>query len=134
MTARTPTTSDARTIVERYVREILSGNGPATAEDLISNDTLRQKDYAFRSAFPDLRVISQQLIVDDDLVGLSATGRGTHRGIFQGVPPTGRRWSATCTAIYRVADGRIADFWINWDLLSIMEQLGAVRRPPGASA
>ena len=124
----------ARSVVERYVREVLNGDGPGTSDELISNEMLRQKVDGFRSAFPDLRVVTHQVLVDGDFVGVSATGRGTHHGIFQGVPPTGRSWTATCTALYRVVDGRIADFWINWDLLSILEQVGGVQRSVNASA
>jgi hypothetical protein len=43
--------------------------------------------------------------------------------------PTGKTWKATCNAHYRVANGKIVDFWVNWDWLSIMQQLGAVTGP-----
>ena len=58
----------------------------------------------------------------------------THEGLFQGCPPTGRRWTTTCTAIYRVDRGRIADSWINWDLPALMEQLACIQRADTVSA
>jgi steroid delta-isomerase-like uncharacterized protein len=127
-------TSDARTIVERYLREILNGERPTTSDELISNETFRQRVEAFRRSFPDLVVTPQVVVASGDYVAVHLSGRATHRGIFQGVPATGRAWSATCSAVYRVEDGRIADFWVNWDVLAILEQLGAVQRPAAASA
>lgn len=127
-------TPHAQDVVLRYVQEVLSGQGPATSRDLVSNETFRQRVETFRSAFPDLVVIPHVVVSNGEYVAVHASGRGTHRGIFQGVPPTGRTWSATCSALYRVENGRIADFWVNWDLLTILEQLGAIQRSAGASA
>lgn len=124
----------ARAVVERYLQEVLGGAGPATSEQLISNEALRQKVNAFRAAFPDLSVRPHLILADGEHVAVHLSGRGTHSGLFQGVPPTGRSWTASCSALYRVQQGRIADFWINWDLLAILEQLGALTRPSEASA
>ncbi|CAN5780693.1 hypothetical protein BH23CHL7_BH23CHL7_06780 [soil metagenome] len=123
-----------RAVVERYIDEVLNGHGPARAEDLISNAAFRQRVDSFRAAFPDVAVVADLIIADGEYVAVHATGRGTHRGIFQGAPPTGRRWSATTSGLYRVEDGRIADFWVNWDLLAILEQVGAIQRAGGTSA
>ena len=125
---------DSQRVVERFLREVLSGQGPASTSELVSNEAVRQRMESFRAAFPDLVVMTHLIVANGEYVAVHATGRGTHRGIFQGVRPTGRSWTATCSALYRVADGRIADSWINWDLLAILEQLGAVRRPADASA
>lgn len=125
---------EPRGVVERYLREVLSGAGPASIEELVDNGVLGDKVRSFRSAFPDLTVTPRQMVTDGDVVAVHASASGTHRKVFQGLPATGRRWSASCTALYRIEDGRIVDFWVTWDLLSIMEQLGGVKRSPGASA
>ena len=52
----------------------------------------------------------------------------THKGEFRGIAATGRRWEATASAWYQVRDGKISDFWVNWDWLAIMEAIGAVQR------
>ena len=125
---------EPRTVVERYVTELLNGGNPAAADDLVSNDEFGQRLARFREAFPDLEADARIVLAEGDLVAMHLVGRGTHVGLFQGVPPTGRRWSAQCTAIYRVTDGRIAEAWVNWDLLAILETLGGVRRTEQASA
>ena len=121
-------------VVDKFVREVVTGIGPSRTEDLIDNEILRQRLTALRSAFPDLTLAVHQLVGTDDIVAIHATASGTHRGTFQGVPATGRRWQATYTAILRISEGRIADFWENWDQLAILEQLGAVKRVEGVSA
>lgn len=122
------------TVVERYLQEVLNEGGSDSAETLVANEPLRQRATAFRTAFPDLSVRVIRILAQDGLVAVHLVGNGTHRGTFQGIRATGRPWSASCTAIYEVREGRIVDFWVNWDVLAILEQLGAVQRAATASA
>jgi predicted ester cyclase len=119
--------------VERLVDEVLNGHDLASLDELVADETLKQRVRLFLEAFPDLRVAPNLVVAEGELDAVNLTGRGTHEGTFQGVPPTGRRWAATCGAFYRVEDGRIVDAWVNWDELTILEQLGGVRRAETAS-
>ena len=88
--------------------------------------------YAVRlmhASFPDLHIGVEDLIAEGDRVVARLTAQGTHGGTFRGIPPTGRtvRWSGI--RIFRIADGRIAEHWANWDDLSLMQQLGAIAGP-----
>jgi predicted ester cyclase len=126
--------SDPRQVVERYLSEILNRKSLVAADELIGNETLKQRVSAFIAAFPDLEVAHQHLIGEGEIVAVHLSARATHQGPFQGMPPTGKRWTATCSALYQVKAGVISEAWVNWDLLAIMEQIGAVRRTEGASA
>jgi predicted ester cyclase len=121
-------------IVERYLAEVLNGGDPGAATALIADDAFWTGVHRFRAAFPDLRVTAGPIVAQGELVAVHLTGHGTHRGVFQGCPPTGREWTATCTSIYRVEAGQITRAWVNWDLLTVMEQLGAVERAATVSA
>lgn len=121
-------------VVRRYLDELQAGTDETAMAALVSDPGLRTRVTSFRRAFPDLRVATDLLIAQDDLVAVHLTGRATHQGTFQGVPPTGRPWTATCTAIYRVAGGRINESWIDWDKLAIVEQIGGFTRVATASA
>ena len=121
-------------VVQRYLDEILDMGDLALLEPLISNEALRACVRTFRRAFPDLSVTTELLIAQGDLVAVHLQARGTHQAVFQGIPATGRTWTAGCTAIYRVERGRISDFRINWDLLGILEQVGGITRGAYASA
>jgi steroid delta-isomerase-like uncharacterized protein len=120
-------------VVERYLEEVLNGHDLAALDELVADETLKQRVRLFLEAFPDLQVTPNLVVANGELVAVNLVARGTHEGTFQGVPPTGRRWAATCSAFYRVENGRIADAWINWDLLGILDQLGGVRRAETAS-
>jgi len=121
-------------VVQRFLAEVLTGAGPGIADELVANEELRQRTRGLRAAFPDLEVETRLLLAEEDLVAGHFIGRGTHLGIFQGVPPTGRAWEARWTAVYRVEDDRIADAWMTWDYLSLLEQLAAVERVATVSA
>ena len=120
-------------VVERYLAEVLAG-GVTDPAELISSEEVRQRTNRFRTAFPDLGLETGPTFAAGELVAVHLVGRATQQGLFQGVPPTGRSWEAGCTAIYHVAGGRIADAWVNWDLLAVLEQLGAVERVRTVSA
>ena len=62
------------------------------------------------------------------------TLRGTHLGEFMGVAPTGKAVSWTAIAIYRLEEGRIAECWVEPNLLGLALQTGVVSMPRGLLA
>lgn len=80
----------------------------------------------FRGAFPDLTDTIDLQLAEGDLVATRFTSTGTHRGAYRGVAPTGRKLSWSGVIIDRVRDGRIVESWGSWDLLGMLQQIGAV--------
>lgn len=134
MTAHLVESRQPAAVVSRYIDDVLAGADPSALEDLVSSRELRSRLGSFRRAFPDLAITRRLLISEGDIVAVHLTGQGTHRDYFQGVPATGRSWMAGCSALYRIQDGRIADAWVNWDTLAILEQIGGITRAAAASA
>jgi len=62
----------------------------------------------------------------DDKVVVRGRTRGTHKGEFMGIAPTVRSLELTFICIVRIADGRLAERWPQFDFYSWMEQLRAV--------
>jgi steroid delta-isomerase-like uncharacterized protein len=91
-------------------------------------DVIRRAVEAFLDAFPDLRFDVEDRIAENDRVAIRFRAGGTHRGEFRGVAPTGKAMSYTGVIIIRFEDGKIAEYWGISDVLSILEQLGAIRR------
>ena len=87
-----------------------------------------------RTAFPDLRFTINDVIAERDEVVVHWTSQGTHRGQFLGVQPTERRASVSGTSIARLKNGRIIEQWSDWNLLTLLEQLGAAAVPKGQQA
>jgi steroid delta-isomerase-like uncharacterized protein len=84
----------------------------------------RQALEALYAAFPDIRVVLDQTIVAGDDVVSRMTWRGTQRGPFLGIAPTGKHVSFSAISIIRVVDGKIAQAWVNEDDLGVLQQLG----------
>jgi predicted ester cyclase len=64
------------------------------------------------------------VVAEGDRVVLRWTARGTHRGAFLGVPPSGAAVRFTGIDIVRIADGRIQEGWAEESNLSTLGQLG----------
>ena len=84
---------------------------------------------AFRAAFPDLHYTVETVLAEGDLTAGHLTVRGTHRGEFMGITPTGKRVSWTETHVGRYANGKLVEHWGNSDDLGLLQQLGAVPAP-----
>ena len=125
---------DARAVIERYLHDVLSKPRMGAADEIVADANLRQSLESFRRAFGGLDVTPNVVVGAGEHVAVHLSAHGTHRGIFQGVPPSGRPWTAGCSAVYRVDRGRIVDSWVTWDALAILEQIGAICRPPSSSA
>ncbi len=80
----------------------------------------------FRSGMPDLRVVIDDMIAEDDKVAVRYTIEGTHEGDLFGIPPTGRRVCIESFTVERVSDGKIREHWRITDSLDMMQQLGAI--------
>src|SRR2546428_378402 len=86
--------------------------------------------HVLREAFPDFRAEIHWQAADGDLVTTFKTYHGTHRGSFFGVAPTGREIQFETVDAMRVRDGQIVEHWGVANLLSLLEQLGAVSLAP----
>lgn len=74
--------------------------------------------------FPDAREDLLETFTDGTMVAARHRFRGTHLGPMGPHAPTGRVMEATYIALYRVAGGKIAEAWAEWDNLSGLRQLG----------
>jgi predicted ester cyclase len=77
-------------------------------------------------AFPDWRWDVEEMLAVDDKVITRYVVRGTHRGEFMGVAPTGKKVAFTGINIVRLEGGKIVESWGNSDQLGWMRQIGVV--------
>lgn len=95
-------------------------SGPEGAKQLVS---------AWRTGFPDGRMIIDDLFAEGDKVVIRMTWVGTHNGQFYNTAPTGRQVSVTSIGIDRVVNGKIVEGWGEVDMLGLYQQIGAVTLP-----
>jgi steroid delta-isomerase-like uncharacterized protein len=83
------------------------------------------------SAFPDLRLDAQDVLVSGDKVVARARATGTHQGEFMGMPATGKSVDVELIDILRFGDdGLVHEHWGLFDALGMMQQLGAIAEGP----
>jgi predicted ester cyclase len=105
-----------------------SGGQPGGQHFAPGPEGTRQFVHLVRSAFLDLCVTVEQQLAEGDLVATRWTLRGTQQGAFMGMAPSGKQVSVSGTVIDRIANGTVAEEWIDWDRLGLMQQLGAMQR------
>ena len=79
-----------------------------------------------RQAFPDSRVMIDELLADGDKVIARVTMTATHKGEFMGVPATGKPVKIEGIDIIRVSGGKAVEHWGQFDNLGMLQQLGVV--------
>jgi steroid delta-isomerase-like uncharacterized protein len=97
-------------------------------------DGFRQMISMYKTAFPDLNMVIDDMLAEGDKVAFRWTGTGTQRGEMMGVPPTGKRVTGTGLIISRFAGGKIVEDHEVIDMLGMMQQLGVVPTPEQARA
>jgi steroid delta-isomerase-like uncharacterized protein len=80
----------------------------------------------FYGGFPDICHTIDETIAEDDRVVVRFTLRGTHKGDFLGIPPTGKSIEVSAIAILQVVDGHVNRLRAVFDQASMMQQLAAV--------
>jgi predicted ester cyclase len=128
--------SDNKAIVRRHLEEAVSGKRPELwneimAEDFVLHHPLLQagrSNYADAVAtlwagFPDLHEEVLDLVAEDDRVVARYVERGTHTGRFLGLAPTGRAYAKHGFVLYRMANGQLAEAWIQEDDQGYQQQL-----------
>lgn len=81
---------------------------------------------AFWVAFPGGQISLDDVISEGDEVACRFTLRATHRGEFNGMPPTGRQVTRTGITILRFSGGRCVERWSQADSLGLLRQLGSI--------
>ena len=85
----------------------------------------------FYDALPDYKHTIEDVISAGDKVVVRCTNRATHTGELMGIPPTGNKVEYGEIVIIRLADGKIAEIWVQEDDLWMMQQLGMDLVPKG---
>jgi len=133
-----------KALVRRLIEEAWNKGNLAVIDELLSPDYVlhiaapgvpdragyKQAVSMYCTALPDLRFAIEDTVAEGDKVVIRCTIRGTHKGEYMGIAPTGRQVAMTVIAIRRIEGGRIVEEWVETDRLGLMQQMGVVP-PPG---
>jgi steroid delta-isomerase-like uncharacterized protein len=137
--------TDNKQIAQRFMDECWSQGKLEAVRELVSDgcsfhdpafpsltsgaENIRRHIETCRSGFPDLQFSVDDTIAERNEVVLHWTARGTHKAQFLGMQPTNRKAAVSGTSIFRIEGGKIVEQWADWNLMSLMEQLGVATLP-----
>ncbi len=135
-------TEQNKVIVRRWIEEGWNGHNLAVVDELYAPDFVQHdptspgdvtsaaaiKQYvgAFIAGMPDLHFTIDELIAEGDKVVWRFVGTGTQTGMLMGLPPSGVRAAVDGLVVFRLANGRIAEAWVNFNALGLLQALGAI--------
>ena len=114
---------------EHAVDEMFAADGVGHGlgdEDIVGPEAFKVFHRAFVSAYPDLKVVVEDTVVDGDKVAARCRVTGKHDGHGIGLAPTNRGVEFTGMVILRVKDGKIIEAWNEFDFMKMYTQLGAL--------
>ncbi|MBB1254152.1 ester cyclase [Streptomyces alkaliterrae] len=136
-------------LVRRFVDEVIN-SGDTRAATRFCTEDYREHDPSLSSYDVDLaqamrenqevisairpRITIERIIAQDDTVSAVLGYQGRHTGDLQGLPATGREVAGTGHVTFRCVGGRIAESWWNWDMMGLLQQLGALPDAEAAEA
>jgi steroid delta-isomerase-like uncharacterized protein len=129
-----------KAVVRLFVEEFWNKGNMAAVDELlaanativlpgrghVSPDDFKAFAASLRGSFPDWHAITDDLVAEGARVAERWTGRGTHRGEFEGIAPTGRQVTVPGSVFYRFASGKITEFRGQFDGVALLRQLGAI--------
>ncbi|MGE7914359.1 ester cyclase [Lysinibacillus xylanilyticus] len=129
-------------IVKKFFEEVRSGNNPDYATELMADQVLAHQviseeeltvlrtpqDYADHvkemvEAYGDFSLEIQEFMVQENKVYVRWKQVGTHVGEVDGYQPTSLPVIEIASAVYRIEDEKIAEYWIQIDRAGIEKQL-----------
>jgi steroid delta-isomerase-like uncharacterized protein len=110
---------------EELIADGAVSHDPATPSDATGPEAFSQTIELYRSAFSDLTFTIDEMFSDRDLVCTRWSTAATHDGDLMGTPASGNHITGSGISIDRVVDGKVAESWVQWDNLGLMQQIGA---------
>ena len=99
---------------------------PSSPAPVTSSEALKGYVGSFLTTFPDLHFTIDDLLAEDDKVLWRFTSQATHTGPLMNIPPTGKHATVTGMVLFRVANDKIAEVWVNFDTLGMLQAIGVI--------
>lgn len=116
-------------VLDEFIAPDFVAHHPAFPGVSLDRDGMKAAAEIFRVATPGSHEITLQ-VAERDLVVSLIRGTGVHAGELMGIPATGRDIATEGIAIHRIRDGRIVEYWVVVDVVSVLGQLGVLPPPP----
>src|SRR6185503_20931583 len=118
--------SASEPLAEELIHPDAAFHVPGRADPMVGPAGYLAVITMMRAGFPDIQWTLEEMVAEADKVAARFTMRGTHRGPFFGVPPTGKKIEVKAMNFYRLSDGQFVEEHGQPDLLGLLQQIGAV--------
>jgi predicted ester cyclase len=149
MTTQQTQTEQNKSLVRRYYEEV----GNAVTADIASAgaDRLLSNDFTFyppnaaegeqsldihkeflhwhHGVAPNQHWIPEEMIAEGDKIAVRFTTHGTQQGEFLGVAPAGKPFTLRGMDLFRITGGKVVELRRYFDVMAMMEQIGAGSAP-----
>lgn len=98
----------------------------AMPEEVSGIEGFKEFVSMYRSGFSDVHIFVEDQVAEGDKVVTRWRATGTHDGDLSGIAPTGKWVEITGMEIARISGGKVAEIWDNYDVLGLMQQIGAI--------
>ncbi len=78
----------------------------------------------YLQAFPDLRFVGEDVVVQGNRAVLVWTAHGTHGGELMRIPPTGQDIAVRGTSVLTVENGKVTRGLYIWDVAGLLRSIG----------
>jgi predicted ester cyclase len=129
-------------LVRRFYEEVVNTGNTDLIESLVSQEYCEVHDgtkhavgiegakahiVGVRQTYPDLHITIDQQIAEGEWVVSSITERGTQKGAWLGMKPTGKPVAFTGVNVDRVVNGRIVEHGGAVNVLGPLLEIGAIK-------
>ncbi len=120
-------------VAEELVHPTFKDHPPTRFFDIgrIGPSSLQEAARHFRDAFSDFHDTKENIVAEGDMVAYLGTISGTQDGDLFGFAPLGKSMSVRGVNFFRLEDGMIMERWGQFDVLTMMVQLGLAPGPGG---
>ena len=110
--------------IDKIIAKSHALGDPTVSGGAVGLSAYRRQVERFLKALPDLKFSIDETVSEKDKLVVAWTITGTHRGELLGIPATNKKISVSGITINHIADGKILESTVQWDVLSLMQQLG----------
>ncbi len=115
-------THDVDRVVMFYSQDY-EGQDVAEAAPQRGQQGIRKSIERYLSAFPDLHLVAEDTVIQDDRIALVWTARGTHKGLLMNIPATGRTVAVRGVSLFTLEGDKIRRGTYIWDVAGLLRAI-----------
>ena len=132
---------ETKAVAQRWMDEVWQKASPSAMNEILASDFTfnyaapsvkpdregyKQGVNDVHSGFPDVQFTTEDMVVEGDKAAVYWKGRGTHKGQFWRIAPTGKQVTMAGISIIRITGGKIVEEVGFLNMMGIMQELGAI--------